>query len=79
MESHEVSKECIKRKKRAVHVDRHTGRLRGRAPESRPHGSLNHSFRTFLLGVLWPIVLICLVHSHIYYISESSQLFTYIS
>ena len=48
MESSEVSKECIKRKKRAVHVDRHTGRLRGRAPESRPRGSLNHSFRTFL-------------------------------
>ena len=26
---------------------------------------LNHLFRTFLLGFLWPIVLICLVHSHI--------------
>ena len=39
VESSELSKEFIKRKKRTVLVDRHTGRLRGRAPESRPHGS----------------------------------------
>ena len=63
MESNEVSKEFIKRKKRTVRVDRHMARLRGRAPESCPRGSLNHLFRTFLLGVLWPIVLICLVQS----------------
>ena len=35
-------------------------------PLSRVHMAvLNHLFRTFLLGFLWPIILICLAHSHI--------------
>ena len=33
-----------------VCVDRHTGRLRGRVPESRPHGSLNHLYGAFFSG-----------------------------
>ena len=28
-----------------------------------PHGSLNHLDGAFLLGFLWPIIMICLVHS----------------
>ena len=43
-----------------VRVDRHTGGLRG---ESRPRGSLNHFYGTFLPGFLWPIILLCLVLS----------------
>ena len=35
------------------------GRLRRRVP----HGSLNYLYGAFLLGFLWPIILICLVHS----------------
>ena len=28
-----------------------------------PRGSLNYLYGVFLLGFLWPIILICLVHS----------------
>ena len=45
------------------YVDRHMGSLRGRVPESRPHGSLNHFYGTFLLVFLWAVILICLIHS----------------
>ena len=31
--------------------------------ESSPCGSLNYFYVVFLLGFLWPIILICLVHS----------------
>ena len=31
--------------------------------ELRPRGSLNHFYGAFLLGFLWPIILICLVQS----------------
>ena len=34
-----------------------------RVTESHPHGSLNYSDGIFLPGFLWPIILICLVHS----------------
>ena len=47
---------CIKRK-------RYTGRLRGRVSESHLCGSLNYFYGAFLPGFLWPIILICLVHS----------------
>ena len=36
---------------------------RERATGSRPHGCLNHFYGVFLLGFLWPITVICLVHS----------------
>ena len=42
---------------------RHTGRLGGKVLESCPCGSLNFFYRWFLLSVLWPIILICLVPS----------------
>ena len=38
------------------------GRLRKEIVESRPHDSLNYFCGVFLLGFLWPLVLICLVH-----------------
>ena len=53
----------IKRKKSTVRVDRHTGRLRGRVPELHLCGNLNYFYGAFLLVFLWPIILICLVHS----------------
>ena len=41
------------------------GRLRRRVP----HGSLNYLHGAFLLGFLWPIILICLVRSaHLVYL-----------
>ena len=46
-------------KKSRVRVDIHMGGLR----ESHPRGSLNHLYEAFLLGFLWPIILICLVQS----------------
>ena len=46
-----------------VHMDRYTGRLRERVTESHPCGSLNYSHGTFLLGFLWLVILICLIHS----------------
>ena len=39
------------------------GRFRGRFPELHHGGSLNHFYGAFLPGFLWPIILICLVHS----------------
>ena len=35
----------------------------GRVTESRPHSGLNYFYGAFLLGFIWPIILICLVHS----------------
>ena len=52
----------IRRKKSTVCVDRHRKRLRGRVPETRYPGSLNHLHGAFLLVFLWPIILVCLVH-----------------
>ena len=61
MESSETSKVFIKREKSIVRVERHTGRFRKRVAES--HGSLNYFYEEFLLGFLWPIILVCLVLS----------------
>ena len=61
MESSETSKVFIKREKSIVCVERHTGRFRKRVAES--HGSLNYFYEVFLLGFLWPIILVCLVLS----------------
>ena len=36
------------------------------------HGSLNHLYGIFLLGFLWPANLLCLVLSHIWFISGSA-------
>ena len=58
-----VKQVFIIRKKSTVYVDRYTGRLRGRAPESCPQSSLHYFYGTFLLVSLWPIILICLVQS----------------
>ena len=58
-----VKQVFIKRKKSTVHVDRYTGRLRGRVPESCPHGSLPYFYGAFLLVSRWPVIFICLVHS----------------
>ena len=52
----------IRRKESTVCVDRHRKRLRGRVPETRYPGILNHLHGAFLLVFLWPIILICLVH-----------------
>ena len=40
--------------------------------ESSPRGRLNHLYRAFLLDVLWPVILLCLVLSHNWLISRSS-------
>ena len=51
----------IRRKKNTVSVDGHMGGFGG---ESRPSGSLNHFYGIFFhLGVLWLIILICLVEN----------------
>ena len=65
MESSEASKMFIKRKKSAVGVDRHTGRLRDSpcVAKLHPRGRLNCFYGAFLLGFLWPVILICLVHT----------------
>ena len=52
-----------RREEDTVHVDRYTGRLRTRVPKSHLCGSLNYLYGAFLSGFLWPIILICLVHS----------------
>ena len=46
-------------------MDRHMGGLRerNRVAESHPRANLNYFYGTFLLGFLWPIIMICLVHS----------------
>ena len=65
-----VVKQVLGGKKSAVHVDRHTGRVREQhtsltlresesESKSHPHGNFNQLFRKFL----WPIILICLVLS----------------
>ena len=60
MESSETSKVFIRRKRvQYVWTDIQVDCER----ESHPHGSLNHLYGTFLLGFLWPIILICLVQS----------------
>ena len=55
----------LRGKKNSVCVDRHTGRPRGRhrVAESCLCGSLDYFYGTFLPGFLWPIMLICLLHS----------------
>ena len=58
-----VKQVFIGRKKSTVHIDRHMGILRDRVTESHPRGNLNSFYGTFLLGFLWPIILICLVRS----------------
>ena len=63
MESSEANKVFIKREKSTVCIDRHTGRLRGTVPELCPCGGLNHLHEAFLPVFLWPVTLICLVHS----------------
>ena len=56
-------------------MDRDIGRLRGRVPELHPHGSLSYLYGVFLPGSLWPIILICLVHSlHLVYLPSQSRL-----
>ena len=59
-ESSETSK-LFNRKKSTVCVDRYTSGLRVTA--SHPHYSLNYFYGTFLPDFLWPVILICLVHS----------------
>ena len=65
MESSEASKVVMKRRKSAVRVGRHTGRLRGQVPGllSQSRGSLSNFYGALLPGFLWPIILTCLVHS----------------
>ena len=41
----------------------HTSGLREHAAELHPCGSLNYFYGAFLSDFLWPIILICLVHS----------------
>ena len=64
--SSETSKVFIRKK--WVYMERHKVGLRLLCL----HGSLNHLYGTFLLGFLWPATLLCLVLSHIWFISGSS-------
>ena len=65
MESSEGSEEFIRGRKSTEYmwVDTWADSERERVPESHPGGSLNYFYGAFLLGVLWPIILVCLVHS----------------
>ena len=58
-ESSEASEVFIRRKKEYVCIDTRTVSER----ESHPRGSLNHLYGAFLLGFLWPIILLCLALS----------------
>ena len=76
-ESNKANKVCIEMKN-TVHVDRHTGRLRGSGPELLPRGTLNHLHGAFLLVFLWPFW--CAPFTvHIWYISGPSHVCTCIS
>ena len=50
-------------KKYSTRGQTHWRTQRQRVTESHPCGNLNSFYGTFLLGFLWPSVLICLVHS----------------
>ena len=50
-------------KKCSTRGQTHRRTQRQRVTESHPCGNLNSFYGTFLLGFLWPSVLICLVHS----------------
>ena len=50
-------------KVQCVWIDTWADSGRERAAESCPRGSLSYFYGLFLLGLLWPIILICLVHS----------------
>ena len=50
-----------------------TGTDSERATELQPHGGLNHFYGAFRPDFLWQIILISLVHFHIWYISGSSH------
>ena len=61
-ESSEASK--VLRGKRSIeYVDRHTDSGRERVAELHPWGNLYYFYGVSLLYFLWPIILICLVHS----------------
>ena len=60
MESSEAS---IYWEEKKYSAHRHMGVLRDKVTESHPRGNLNSFYGTFLLGFLWPIILICLVRS----------------
>ena len=49
------------------------GGLWDRITELQSRGSLNYFYGAFLPGFLWPIILLCLVLSCTWYISESFQ------
>ena len=49
----------IRKEKEYVWIDTQAGS----ETESRPYGSLNHSYGAYLPGVLWPIILLGLVLS----------------
>ena len=51
-------------------MEGHKGRLR-KVPDWHPHCILSHLYGAFLLVFLWPIILICLVHSPYLIISGS--------
>ena len=63
IKSSEASRIFIKRTKSTLHVDRHMGGLRARAAEVHQNCSLNYFYKALLPGFLWPIILICLIHS----------------
>jgi len=77
-ESSEASKVFVKRKKSMIHGDKHMDRLRGKIPELSPRGSLNNYVGEFFLIFLWPIILICLVHSS-FGISQDPSMFVHAS
>ena len=63
MESSEASTVFIRRRKSAVCVDRQWQAQGETVAESHSHSSLDYFNGMFLPGFLWPIILICLVHS----------------
>ena len=62
MESSEASKVFIRKKKSTVHVGRQGLR------EWRPCASLNYFYGAFLLGFLWPIILLCWFWVHVWFV-----------
>ena len=67
--SNEPNKVFIKRGKKVKYLWIATQVDSKSVAESSPRGSLNYVYVVFLLGFLWPIILICLVHSpHLVYL-----------
>ena len=63
---------CLLGGKKKVHVNRHT--WAGSERQLCLRGSLNHLYGAFLLGFLWPVILLCLALSPYLVITQGPPL-----